>query len=236
MTIFNVRWYLIQRYSSVHMQITTPQTNDSTYCDRVVFTVLEDSSGAVYQPCAVRTGCGNVGVEGISSIRLRRAVGRKRFLVEKGIVLGKHIVGNNNSKGVITRGAKSKEEWKSAESIYDFSVKDIDGNEVSLEKYRNQEPGSEEEIKKFVTERYGVKFDMFSKIDVNGNNAHPLYKYLKAKQGGTLGDFIKWNFTKFLVNKEGKPVKRYAPNTEPFVSTPTICTCYESCTASVTGT
>uniref|UniRef100_A0A8W8IU74 Glutathione peroxidase n=1 Tax=Magallana gigas TaxID=29159 RepID=A0A8W8IU74_MAGGI len=139
--------------------------------------------------------------------------------------------------------AKSKEEWKSAESIYDFSVKDIDGNEVSLEKYRNQlqklhekyaeekglrilgfpcnqfgsqEPGSEEEIKKFVTERYGVKFDMFSKIDVNGNNAHPLYKYLKAKQGGTLGDFIKWNFTKFLVNKEGKPVKRYAPNTEPF--------------------
>lgn len=159
--------------------------------------------------------------------------------------------------------AKSKEEWKSAESIYDFSVKDIDGNEVSLEKYRNQvvlivnvaskwgftdknytqlqklhekyaeekglrilgfpcnqfgsqEPGSEEEIKKFATERYGVKFDMFSKIEVNGNNAHPLYKYLKAKQGGTLGDFIKWNFTKFLVNKEGKPVKRYAPNTEPF--------------------
>lgn len=51
-----------------------------------------------------------------------------------------------------------------------------------------KEPGSEEEIKKFVTERYGVKFDMFSKIDVNGNNAHPLYKYLKAKQGGTLGE------------------------------------------------
>lgn len=56
---------------------------------------------------------------------------------------------------------------------------------------------------------------MFAKIDVNKSNAHPLWNYLKSKQGGTLGDFIKWNFTKFLVDKDGQPVKRYAPNTEP---------------------
>lgn len=56
---------------------------------------------------------------------------------------------------------------------------------------------------------------MFSKIDVNGSDAHPLWKYLKDKQGGTLGDFIKWNFSKFLINKDGIPVKRYAPTDSP---------------------
>ena len=56
---------------------------------------------------------------------------------------------------------------------------------------------------------------MFSKIDVNGNNAHPLYQYLKTKCGGTLVDAIKWNFTKFLVDKNGVPIKRYAPNVKP---------------------
>ncbi|CAC5414520.1 GPX4 [Mytilus coruscus] len=139
--------------------------------------------------------------------------------------------------------AAEKDWWKKASSIYEFSAKDIDGNEVSLEKYKghvlqalhakyaeskglrilgfpcnqfgSQEPGTEAEIKSFVTDKFGVQFDMFSKINVNGNDGHPLFKYLKHKQGGTLGDFIKWNFTKFLVNKEGIPVKRYAPNTEP---------------------
>ena len=56
---------------------------------------------------------------------------------------------------------------------------------------------------------------MFDKIDVNGNHAHPLYEYLKSKQGGTLGNFIKWNFTKFVINKEGQPVARYAPTDDP---------------------
>lgn len=82
--------------------------------------------------------------------------------------------------------------------------------------FGNQEPGTNEEIKAFATGKYGVQFDMFSKINVNGDNAIPLYKYLKRKQGGTLGDFIKWNFSKFLVDKNGQPVKRYAPNVEPF--------------------
>ncbi|KAK7083119.1 Phospholipid hydroperoxide glutathione peroxidase, mitochondrial, partial [Halocaridina rubra] len=76
------------------------------------------------------------------------------------------------------------------------------------------EPGSEAEIKKFA-EGFGVKFDMFSKIKVNGDDAHPLFNYLKSKQGGTLGNFIKWNFTKFLVDKEGTPVARYSPQTNP---------------------
>lgn len=66
----------------------------------------------------------------------------------------------------------------------------------------------EAEIKEFV-KKYNVEFDMFSKINVNGNDAHPIYKFLKAKQSGTFGDFIKWNFSKFLVNKEGIPLKRY---------------------------
>ncbi|GFS10160.1 glutathione peroxidase [Elysia marginata] len=81
--------------------------------------------------------------------------------------------------------------------------------------FGSQEPGTNEEIKKFAQEGFGVQFDIFDKIEVNGKNAHPLYKYLKKEQKGTFGDFIKWNFSKFLVNKEGKPVNRYAPNVEP---------------------
>lgn len=154
------------------------------------------------------------------------------------------------------------EEWKTAGSIYEFSAKDIDGNEVSLDKYKghvclivnvaskwgftdknytqlqelhtkyaeskglrilafpcnqfgSQEPWPEPEIKEFAVSKYNVQFDMFSKINVNGDGAHPLFKYLKKKQKGTLGDFIKWNFSKFLVDKNGQPVKRYSPKTEP---------------------
>ncbi|KAJ8306615.1 hypothetical protein KUTeg_017160 [Tegillarca granosa] len=122
---------------------------------------------------------------------------------------------------------ENKDFYKTAKSIHEFSVLDIDGNEVSLDKYKghvvlilqalhaqyaesnglrilafpcnqfgSQEPGTNEEIKKFATEKYGVQFDMFSKINVNGSNADPLYNFLKLKQRGTFGDFIKWNFTK----------------------------------------
>jgi glutathione peroxidase-family protein len=81
--------------------------------------------------------------------------------------------------------------------------------------FGSQEPGTDAEIKEFATGKYGAEFDLFSKINVNGNDAHPLWKYLKSKQSGFLVDAIKWNFTKFLVNKEGIPVKRYAPNVQP---------------------
>jgi glutathione peroxidase len=81
--------------------------------------------------------------------------------------------------------------------------------------FLGQEPWPESEIKEFV-KKYNVEFDMFSKIDVNGENTHPLYKYLKNKVGGgVLGSFIKWNFTKFLIDRNGQPVQRYAPNTAP---------------------
>ena len=80
--------------------------------------------------------------------------------------------------------------------------------------FGSQEPGTNKEIKKFA-EGYGVKFDMFEKIDVNGKNAHPLWVYLKEQEGGFLGSAIKWNFTKFIINKEGKPVARLGPMDDP---------------------
>ena len=79
-----------------------------------------------------------------------------------------------------------------------------------------QEPGNEAEIAQFCELNYGVKFPLFAKIDVNGSDAAPLYQYLKKAKPGLLGsEAIKWNFTKFLVNRKGKVVERYAPNVEP---------------------
>lgn len=144
--------------------------------------------------------------------------------------------------------------------IYDFTVKDIQGNDLSLEKFKGkvmlivntasncgftkqydglqklyekykdqgfvvlgfpcnqfgkQEPGDEKEIANFCTDTFNVTFPMMSKIEVNGENAHPLYKFLKKEKGGILGDEIKWNFTKFLVDKEGNLVARFAPQKTP---------------------
>jgi glutathione peroxidase len=82
--------------------------------------------------------------------------------------------------------------------------------------FGSQEPGSEAEIGDFCEKNYGVSFPMFAKIDVNGDNAHPLYKHLKSEAPGILGlEAIKWNFTKFLIGRDGKVVKRYAPQTKP---------------------
>ena len=140
-------------------------------------------------------------------------------------------------------------------SIYDFTVKDTFGDDVSLADYKgkvllivntaskcgftpqfegleklytelsgkgfeilgfpcnqfaNQDPGTNEEIRNFCLMNYGVSFPMFEKIDVNGDNAAPLYKYLKSEKGGIGGKNIKWNFTKFLIGKDGEVLKRYA--------------------------
>ena len=81
--------------------------------------------------------------------------------------------------------------------------------------FGNQEPGAAEEISEFCQVNYGVSFTMFDKIEVNGSNTHPIFKYLKSELGGILGSKIKWNFTKFLIDKEGNPVKRFAPITKP---------------------
>jgi len=79
-----------------------------------------------------------------------------------------------------------------------------------------QEPGTEADIQSFCSLTYGVDFPMFSKIDVNGTNAHPLYKYLTTEKPGILGtEAIKWNFTKFLIDKQGEPVKRYGSADKP---------------------
>ncbi|MFT5852495.1 MAG: glutathione peroxidase [Colwellia sp.] len=82
--------------------------------------------------------------------------------------------------------------------------------------FKQQESGSDEDIKQFCDLRFNIKFPLFSKIDVNGDNAHPLFDYLKTQAPGLLGSKgIKWNFTKFLINREGEVIKRYAPSTKP---------------------
>ncbi len=81
--------------------------------------------------------------------------------------------------------------------------------------FANQEPGDEKSIAEGCLINYGVTFPMFSKIDVNGPDAHPLYRYLRTELPGILSNKVKWNFTKFLVDSEGKPVKRFSPTTTP---------------------
>ena len=82
--------------------------------------------------------------------------------------------------------------------------------------FDGQEPGSEAEIGAFCQKNYGVTFPMFAKVDVKGPNAHPLFRYLTQARPGILGtETIKWNFTKFLIDRDGEPVARYAPQTKP---------------------
>jgi len=82
--------------------------------------------------------------------------------------------------------------------------------------FGSQEPGNDEEIKNFCSLNYDVTFPLFKKIDVNGDNAHPLYRFLKKAAPGILGsESIKWNFTKFLVDRNGLPIKRFAPKDQP---------------------
>jgi len=81
--------------------------------------------------------------------------------------------------------------------------------------FGGQEPGDAREIAEFCEGKYDVSFHMFEKIDVNGARAHPLYRYLKGEKSGLLGASIKWNFTKFLVDRSGKVVARHAPTTTP---------------------
>jgi glutathione peroxidase len=90
------------------------------------------------------------------------------------------------------------------------------------DQFGHQEPGTEAEIQDFCTTNYGVKFPMFAKIDVNGDGAHPLYRWLRSEKSGVLGDRIKWNFTKFLVGRDGQVIKRYASTTKPEKIAPDI--------------
>ena len=81
--------------------------------------------------------------------------------------------------------------------------------------FGGQEPGEAAEIGEFCQRNYGVSFPMFDKIEVNGDDAHPLFQWLRQEKGGVLGSKIKWNFTKFLVGRDGRVIERYAPTTAP---------------------
>ncbi|RXK01368.1 glutathione peroxidase [Arcobacter sp. CECT 8986] len=108
-------------------------------------------------------------------------------------------------------------QYEGLENLYEkYKSKDFVVLGFPSNQFMNQEPGTNEEIKEFCSLTYDVKFPMFSKIDVNGDDTEPLYKYLKEKASGVLGtEAIKWNFTKFLVDKNGKVIERYSPSTTP---------------------
>lgn len=107
-------------------------------------------------------------------------------------------------------------QYKGLQALYDkYKEQGLEIIGFPCNQFLGQEPGSNEEIQEFCQMNYGVSFPVFAKIDVNGANAHPLYKYLTKETSGLLGSAIKWNFTKFLIDREGNIVKRYAPKTEP---------------------
>jgi len=83
------------------------------------------------------------------------------------------------------------------------------------DQFAHQEPGSDGEIKEFCQRNFGVSFPLMAKVEVNGDGAHPVFKHLRKKAPGVIGDSIKWNFTKFLVSKDGDKVLRFAPTVEP---------------------
>lgn len=107
-------------------------------------------------------------------------------------------------------------QYKGLEALYqEFSNDQFSVLGFPCDQFGHQEPGDEGEIKGFCELNYGVTFPLFEKIDVNGENAHPLFNFLKNEKGGLLTKDIKWNFTKFLIDKDGNVVERFAPTTTP---------------------
>ena len=107
-------------------------------------------------------------------------------------------------------------QFKELEELYqEYKTKGVEILGFPCNQFAKQDSGSNEEIHEFCQLNYGVSFNMFEKIDVNGNNAHPLYKYLKNEAKGLFGKAIKWNFTKFLIDANGNVIKRYAPTVSP---------------------
>ncbi|SMP58752.1 glutathione peroxidase [Anoxynatronum buryatiense] len=107
-------------------------------------------------------------------------------------------------------------QFKELEAMYqDYRDKGFEILGFPTNQFANQDPGSNDEIQQFCQLNYGVTFTMFEKIDVNGENAHPIFKYLKQEKKSLLGSDIKWNFAKFLIDSSGQVVKRYAPTTAP---------------------
>jgi len=107
-------------------------------------------------------------------------------------------------------------QYKDLQELYDtWHTKGLEILAFPCNQFGQQEPGSNEEIQQFCQINYGLTFPVFGKIDVNGKNAHPLYKYLRAAKKSILGDAIKWNFTKFLIDRSGDVLDRYEPAVKP---------------------
>jgi len=108
-------------------------------------------------------------------------------------------------------------QYKGLEAVYEqFKDRGVEVLGFPCNQFGAQEPGTADEIGAFCERNYGVTFPLFDKIDVNGDGAHPLFKHLKTEAPGLMGtEAIKWNFTKFLIRKDGRVYKRYAPQTEP---------------------
>lgn len=134
---------------------------------------------------------------------------------------GKDIsMGTYKGKVVLIVNTASKcgftPQYEGLESLYKkYQAKGLVILGFPCNQFGGQEPGNAEEIAKFCSLKYNVTFPMFQKIEVNGDNSDPLYKYLKEALPGTLGNDIKWNFTKFLLDKKGNPVTRYGSSTKP---------------------
>ena len=107
-------------------------------------------------------------------------------------------------------------QYEGLQNLYDkYKDKGLEILDFPCNQFGHQAPGTEEEIQEFCTLKYKTTFPLFAKIDVNGKDAAPLFTFLKNQKGGFLGDDIKWNFTKFLVTRDGKVIERYAPVTKP---------------------
>lgn len=135
---------------------------------------------------------------------------------------GKEVpLSNYKGKALLIVNVASKcgftPQYEGLEKLYkDYQAKGLEVLGFPCNQFGSQEPGTEAEIQSFCTLTYGVNFPMFAKVDVNGENAHPLYKYLTHDKPGILGtEAIKWNFTKFLIGKDGEPVKRYGSADKP---------------------
>lgn len=114
-------------------------------------------------------------------------------------------------------------QYEQLQELYDtYNKQGLEIIAFPCNQFGEQEKGSDEEIHSFCQMNYGLSFPVFSKIEVNGENEHPLYTYLKDEKKGLLGKDIKWNFTKFIIDKEGNVVKRVSPQTNPLKMTKEI--------------
>ena len=120
------------------------------------------------------------------------------------------LIVNTASACGFTPQYKGLEKLQQAYGLRGFSVLGFPCNQ-----FGRQEPGNAAQIQQFCASNFAVSFPMFDKIDVNGTNAHPLYNHLKGEKSGLLGSAIKWNFTKFVVDRVGKVVARHAPTARP---------------------